>query len=91
MEEVGEVIIKQQSFLEKFDQVSPPAVSQTLKEYITENNLEPSSNENFQKISEHANGLSSEHTSHGNSFSTSSFVPDDEQQLKDSLRSLFII
>jgi L-2-hydroxyglutarate oxidase LhgO len=64
---VGEVIIQQQSFIEKFVQVTPPEVSKTLKEYITENNLQTSSNENFQKISEHANGLSSEHTSQGNS------------------------
>jgi hypothetical protein len=65
MSELGAVIIQQQSFLEKFNEVTPPALSQTLREYITENHLEASSPENFNKITEHADSLSSEHASHG--------------------------
>ena len=68
-EEMGDegariVVFEQQTFLERFDKLSPN-LSKTLKEYISQNNLSISSSDNYKAILQHAQGLSSEHTLQG--------------------------
>lgn len=58
------IVLEQQTFIDKFEKLSPN-LSKTLKEYITENNLSNPSSENYQKIFQHANGLSPDSASQG--------------------------
>lgn len=62
---MGEAIIQQQSFLEKFHQLVPVEVSRTLQEYIQEFHLQNPSQDNFDKIVNHAKNLSTTHTAEG--------------------------
>ncbi len=59
------IILEQESFLERLEKISPN-VSQTVKEYISENQLSSPSSEHFDQIYKHTQSLSSEHAQAGN-------------------------